>query len=377
MSISVLHTADWQLGKRFGALPQEKRAVLREARLDAIDRLAASANEGGARHVLVAGDVFDSETVSLELVGRALARLAKHSSLVWHLLPGNHDPARAGGVWDALRRAGPSANVVVHLEARPHLLEPGIVLLPAPLFSKGSSLDPTLWMDRAATPDGTLRIGLAHGSVQGFGSEHAAPRHIAPDRPRSAGLAYLALGDWHGTQRIGERAWYSGTPEPDRYPDNQPGHALLVRLDGPTAPPHIERVATGRYTWARRRERLADATDLAGIEAEIRSLAPAADRLVLRLDLEGRICAAEHAVVLEWLDRLEPALFHLERGLDGLEVAGGPEEIAALAAGELREAALRLQAMVADGADPVRAVAGRALGRLLALARQVEEEERA
>ncbi len=84
-------------------------------------------------------------------------------------------------------------------------------------------------MDGVASPAGTLRIGLAHGSVQGFGSAGEANVPIDPARVKSAGLSYLALGDWHGTTRISDRAWYSGTPEPDGFRDNDPGNALVVR----------------------------------------------------------------------------------------------------------------------------------------------------
>ncbi len=40
----------------------------------------------------------------------------------------------------------------------------------------------------------------------------------------------MALGDWHGRKQIGPRTWYSGTPEPDAFQDNDPGHALIVAL---------------------------------------------------------------------------------------------------------------------------------------------------
>ena len=98
-----------------------------------------------------------------------------------------------------------------------------MVVLPAPLTAKSTSRDPTAWMDAAATPSGSLRIGLAHGSVQGFGSAGEANVPIDPARAKSAGLAYLALGDWHGTTRISERVWYSGTPEPDGFPRQRAG----------------------------------------------------------------------------------------------------------------------------------------------------------
>ncbi len=104
--------------------------------------------------MLVAGDVFDAETVPGALSGQLLARLKAYPALTWHLLPGNHDPGRAGGVWSSLV-GGLPANVRVHLEAKPVELAAGVVLLPAPLMSKRTSGDPTAWMDGAPTSDRT------------------------------------------------------------------------------------------------------------------------------------------------------------------------------------------------------------------------------
>jgi DNA repair exonuclease SbcCD nuclease subunit len=80
MRFSFVHTADWQIGKRFGAFPADKAAVLREERLRAVDRVAEAARAGGAATVLVAGDVFDSETVSDAVIGTLLARLKSQSN---------------------------------------------------------------------------------------------------------------------------------------------------------------------------------------------------------------------------------------------------------------------------------------------------------
>lgn len=65
-----IHTSDWQLGKPFGRVPAEARAALGEARLDAIDRIAAAARANGAPLVLVAGDVFDSPEPGTASTGR-------------------------------------------------------------------------------------------------------------------------------------------------------------------------------------------------------------------------------------------------------------------------------------------------------------------
>lgn len=90
-----IHTSDWQLGKPFGRVPEQARAALLEARLDAIGTLAAAARREGAGFVLVAGDVFDSPEPGDRIYRQALTRMKAASDICWVLLPGNHDPARA------------------------------------------------------------------------------------------------------------------------------------------------------------------------------------------------------------------------------------------------------------------------------------------
>jgi DNA repair exonuclease SbcCD nuclease subunit len=369
MRFTFLHTADWQIGKRFGSFPGDKPAVLRDQRLQAVDRLAQAGIAGGCSAVLVAGDVFDAETVPEALSGRLLARLKAYPALTWHLLPGNHDPARSGGVWSALV-GGLPANVRVHLDAKPIEMATGVVLLPAPLTSKRTSSDPTAWMTGAPSPAGALRIGLAHGSVQGFGSAGEANVPIDPARVKSAGLAYLALGDWHGTTRISDRAWYSGTPEPDGFRDNDPGNALIVRLDGAAAPT-VERVPTAHFTWLRREQKIDDANSLAPIEAEIARLGSNAARTLLALELMGTMALTELARIEERLDKLAPQLFHLAHDMSGVSAFASAADLEALSSPALSDIAQRLKAAAEQGGGEV-SVAKRALRRLFALARQAE-----
>lgn len=371
MTFKLIHTADWQIGKRFGAFSPEKAAVLREERLRAIDRLAEAARAAAAGTVLVAGDVFDSETVSDELCRQLLSRLKAHTQLSWHLLPGNHDPARAGSVWEAVTTIGLPPNVHLHLRPEPAELAPGVVVFPAPLTAKSTSRDPTQWMDEAATPAGTIRIGLAHGSVQGFGSEGDADVPIDPARVKSASLSYLALGDWHGTMRVSDRVWYSGTPEPDSFPDNEPGFALAVEIEGAGAVPKVVRVPTSHFTWVRRQERISGASDLSALESDIAKLGSAATRQLMTLELTGDVTLAELSDIEERLTALKPQLFHLEPDLSGLHAHAGTSDLEVLGGGALASVAERLKSK-AEGAGEDAAVAELALRKLFALARRVE-----
>ena len=61
MAVTVLHTADWHLGKPFGSIEGDVAALLREERFDAVARLADLARERQVDAVIVAGDVFDTQ----------------------------------------------------------------------------------------------------------------------------------------------------------------------------------------------------------------------------------------------------------------------------------------------------------------------------
>ena len=94
-----IHTADWQLGKPYGRFETDVRAALTEARFDAIDAIGKAATLHGADHVFVAGDVFDTEGPEDRTIVQAISRMERHPCR-WWLLPGNHDFARNGGLWE-------------------------------------------------------------------------------------------------------------------------------------------------------------------------------------------------------------------------------------------------------------------------------------
>lgn len=379
MPVRFLHGSDLHIGRSgFGGAPPEKAALLAEARFDALDRLAVAARGAGAPRVLLAGDVFDGTQLSDHTLDRALARMATAADLAWHLLPGNHDPHRPGGLWERLGRKGWPANVRAHLAAVPEPLEPApgelpAVVLPSPLGHRRVPGDPTAWMDAAATPEGALRIGLAHGAVATFGAEDGAEVNpIAPDRAARAGLAYLALGDWHRAQRIGPATWYSGTPEPDRFRPEPAGDgtrcgggfALAVRIDGPGAV-HAERVQTGRFVWHLAEPVLAEAEEIDALTDRFLAMPEAAD-IVLRLAPRGALTLAARERFRDQIEeRLAAGLRWLDLDLARLEVRPEDAELAAIdLEGAVRIAADRLAAIARDQASPQAEAARRALVEL-------------
>ena len=373
MTLRFIHTADWQIGRPFRTLPADLAGELTAARLDAIVRIAAIARQKGAAHVLVAGDVFDDDKLETVTVRRTLERMGGERDVQWLLLPGNHDPARTGGLWERIARIGLPGNVVALITPEPYPLGQQAVVLPAPLASKNPGRDPTLWMDQAVSAPGIQRIGLAHGSVQGFDSEGESSVMIARDRARSAGLGYLALGDWHGMKSIDPRTWYSGTPEPDRFPDNEPGFVLSVTLEGDTAP-KVEKVKSAAFIWAKGAATIHALQDLYPLEQAIARYHDAPARLLLRLTLSGGLSLAGHASLAAWREVWAGKVRHLV--LDDANLVAVPEtgDIESLGGeGPLAEAARALAAIQSNAAHPDSTAAGLALVRLFAFAHEARE----
>jgi DNA repair exonuclease SbcCD nuclease subunit len=357
----IIHTADWQLGKPFGRFPAEVSAALSEARLDAIDRLSAVASDQGASHVVVAGDVFDNVDPGDRIVMQALSRMDR-ANVTWWLMPGNHDHARPGGLWSRVRRVAPARVRVVDTPEAVEL-ESNAWLLPAPLEHRKTASDPTAAMVDMPTPPGAIRIGLAHGSITEFGAAGESANLIPPDRAKSAGLDYLALGDWHGYLTVGDRTAYSGTPETDRFGRDEPGACISVEVrqgDVPT----LERVDTGRYRWFSRRWEVSGVEDLRREVEDLRSDARLSD-VLLSLKLSGVANLAERVAISSELDdKVAHELRHLDVDTSGLVARPRPDDVARIdVQGALAAAAVSLQAR-AEAGGPDAGVAAAALERL-------------
>lgn len=76
MPLRILHTADNHIGLSFAQYPDLVRDRLLEERFSALERLVDTANERQAHFFVVAGDLFDKQTVTKKLVERAVATLA-------------------------------------------------------------------------------------------------------------------------------------------------------------------------------------------------------------------------------------------------------------------------------------------------------------
>jgi DNA repair exonuclease SbcCD nuclease subunit len=341
-----LHTADWQVGMKASHVGEAGTHV-RDERVAAARRVVAAARDAGAEFILVAGDTFEDNGVDRVLVQKVADILAAFGGLVY-VIPGNHDPLVPGSVWDHPAWTAP-ANVHVLREERPVEI-PGGTLYPCPVRARRSGKDPTTWIP---VEEGRgIRIGLAHGTVEGVQQEE--PEYPIPrDAAGRSGLDYFALGHWHsratypGPDGVVRMA-YAGTPETTKFGERDSGNALLVEIASPGTPPAITPIWTGGLAWVTIEEGIRNPGDLARVRERVATIENARSTL-----LEVRIGGLLPTVEQQEVTRLHEILASrfLWGRLDATQLRPSPEDDAWLAtvpAGILRDAAATLRTL----ADP-------------------------
>ena len=355
--LRVLHTADWHLGRRHGALPPAARHELGRARYEAVERLLALATRMEVDAILCAGDLFD-EPEPDPVVTEPLAGALRLQRIPIVLLPGNHDPL--GGPkspWHPdhpFRRALPTSVHVVDRD--PFELElAGGVIVASPCRSTAGALAVADRLPPRAPGDERPRIGLAHGSTHSA----SAPFPVDLDAIAPLGLDFLALGDHHGVA-IHEglpTVAYAGTPEPTRFGERGAGHVVLARVARGAVHCRAERVR--RWCW--REETIASL-------AELEAMAETDPRdTVLRLSFALTLTPTEHARAESLLARLERRMDTLVVRREGLRLDLRGDDVPLDALPPLLADAGRALLGDARGGDPI---AERALRHLFRLAGQ-------
>lgn len=278
----ILHTADWQIGMK-AAHTGAAASRVRDVRFSAARRVVELANEHQVDALLIAGDTFEHSAVSRDEIERVADVLARCTRPIY-LIPGNHDPDVAGGIWrQRLWESLP--HLTICRQTKPIPLRNEATLFPSPLHSKYSSEDPTAWM--AASPSTGIRIGLAHGSLQLMPELAGQSSPIPTNAATQARLDYLALGHWHSVvEADGGRVAYSGTHEPTKFGEPRSGYTLLVEIASAGDIPKIEAIPTAVLTWREEKRSLSTLDDLASLRRELESMTGARQTL-LNLQLEG------------------------------------------------------------------------------------------
>ena len=347
MSLTFVHSADWHLGQTYWGLGAQTTRS-RNWRFDAIRRLWQVAEENHAEFILVAGDVFDSETPADAVRAQAVELLASAPCPVY-LLPGQSDACAEGSVWfSAGWQSGLTGLNHVHplVSSEPLTIREGVELLPCPTMRKRGHGDVTAWMPRADRGE-AFRVGLAHGYLQNYaGDETRTLGLIAADCAARGGLDYLALGGYHAPTRLAEnaaraRSYYAGAPEIGAHDNSEAGHAFVVQIEHPGAVPNVTAHQVGAI----------ELHDLGAIElgnsADFDAFTARAvnfdrpQQTIVRARLRGEVSPALYGQIQAWLARKRDELLGVD--IDFQEVHARPtrDDFAPLKLERLEESVLQ------------------------------------
>ncbi|ORV16494.1 metallophosphoesterase family protein [Mycobacterium celatum] len=370
-----IHTADWQLGMTRHFLAGEAQPRYSAARRDVVAGLGALAGEVGAEFVVVAGDVFEHNQLAPQVISQSLEAM-RAIGIPVYLLPGNHDPLDASSVYtSALFKAECPDNVVVLERAGVHEVRPGLQIVAAPWRSKSPTADLVAEvLDGLSADDGVARVLVAHGGVDALDPDPTNPALIrlavVQDALARGAIHYVALGDKHSVTEVGDRIWYSGSPEVTNFDDieTDPGHVLVVDVDAtdPRRAVTVDARRVGRWRFLTLRRQVDNNRDVADLDLNLDQITDK-DRTVVRLALVGSLSVTDRAALDACLDRYSRLFAWLgtwDRHTD-LAVVPGDGEFDDLGIGGFAAAAVdELVATARDGDDDAQA----ALALLLRLA---------
>lgn len=254
--IRILHIADVHLDTTFAGRPEHRR-ILQAACRDAFSAGVDAAIEHRVAAVLVAGDLFDNDRLTLEtelFLLEQLRRLHEHG-IPCVYVSGNHDPGgssyRANQIdWPAtfhfVKGKRVETIVIDDADARPLLR-----------VSAAGHINSAVSDNLAASfPEKEGRIphvGLLHTMVQAAtgadNHDRYAPCSVAD--LQATGYDYWALGHIHLRQQVCDRshAWYAGNLVGRNPRETGPKGGNLVTLE-PGRPPVVEFVPFSQLQWA-------------------------------------------------------------------------------------------------------------------------------
>ncbi|HPF13567.1 MAG TPA: DNA repair exonuclease [Planctomycetota bacterium] len=252
MAFRFLHIGDLHLETAFGGAEATRRR-LRDATREALRRAVDCCIEEEVHALLIAGDAFDDEKLSLGAADYFLQQLDRLVDRGIHVfyVTGNHDPGNKGGRAEEMRfleapeRVGPEAGLWIFRRGTPRATtlldaagEPVAVVLGAGHSKANVS---TNLASRFQRPETHLPVvGLLHTQVEAAQVSDAHDRYAPSQRSdyEAAGLEYWALGHVHLRQQVFDDlpVWYCGNLQGRHPKETGPKGGLLVEVHAGEAP---------------------------------------------------------------------------------------------------------------------------------------------
>jgi DNA repair exonuclease SbcCD nuclease subunit len=308
--IKLLHTADHQLGVKFSGFG-EKGRQLRQAVKESLKATVDVALAEAVDVVLIAGDLFDSNAVSRNLVDEAVAHLKRLAPIPACILPGTHDCYDTSSVY---RRPefGDIPNIRIFTDEIRSIPFHDLDLT----VYGGANLNPTgtesPLKGLEKNDETTYHVAMAHGEMAIEGKFAGDYYPIEQREIPASGMNYVALGHWHRYADFSQnevKASYCGAPETLSFEEGEDsGYVLLVSMD--ESGTRVEKRRVGRYRW-----KTVD-LEIEAFEGEqelLQEIRKHADpHTLLRVRLRGLKPVTWDVGEERLADEMEDSFFHLE-----------------------------------------------------------------
>lgn len=315
---SFIHTGDLHLGRpfrRLGALGKE----IRKAQFRTLTNIVDTVKQTRSDFLVVAGDLFDTNSVSIRLVKDVLNCFASIAPVPVYIQPGTHDVFDSASVYRTILNSNilPTNVTVIPEEASEFRPVPDVGLFASANTTKRGGDRPLRRLSSLASgSDARYKVAVIHGSVDvpGLSIDPHEPL-VGQDEIASSPFQYVAMGHWHKRQiwsQGGTEAIYCGTPETLEFDEMpSPGTVTVVSL-GDTV--HAEERVVGTHKWVKVSLDLSLMPDANAIIH--RANQEAGSRTLLRLELRGNLAGQDNWVDGLSVDNLVEAIgsnfFHAE-----------------------------------------------------------------
>lgn len=358
-TITFLHSSDLQIGMTRWFLSAEAQSRFDDDRIRAIEKMGKVAKERGCAFIVLAGDIFEHNSLHQRTTGRALDALRSVDIPVF-LLPGNHDPLSADSIFYRMKGID---GITVLKDSTVHQVIPGVEIVGAPLLNKTASTDLVRQALEPLEPTQSIRIAVGHGQAESRTSD-SRPDLIdlgyVEQCLLDGTIDYLALGDTHSAQPIGGsgRVWFSGAPETTDFHDLDPtlvggeinsGKVLVVEAAKGSA--SVEEVQVGNWIFHAISRELTSDADISEFLDTLRAY-PDKSRTVIKYGLRGTVSLEQNRRLEEGLADLEDVFASLKSRDRTTDLALEPraEELADLdVTGYASEALAELADSVVNG----------------------------
>ena len=228
----MLHTADVHLGSDgFGDV--EQQAAHRQRHRRALEAIVDRALADRVDLVLIAGDLFDHNRVSDEIVALVRGELNRLRQPVV-ILPGNHDSLCANAIYDRHDMSAGAGHVRVIRGADGETIEwpdLDVVVWGRAMVGHTPEFRPLAHLPGRA-PDRWC-LAMAHGFFYDAGQRPERSSPIFAEEIRDSGWDYVALGHQHVRTDVSQgavAAYYAGAPVVEWGGAEAQGSVLLIDL---------------------------------------------------------------------------------------------------------------------------------------------------